>query len=157
MNRYEQLFKEYVSEMRRSMNAANKWWEKLEKRELSRTKNREKALQQIEERWPFGPASHPYVLGTYRKYFLACERLNKELEDREEQEAVESRDDEEDDWGVDEEEEDDEQDSFGDVEQPIPAWNLLIDRLSGRYDELRDFLAQMVYAPIGVDDKDNFV
>src|SRR5262245_52024710 len=70
MNRYERLFKDYVAEMRRSMNAANEWWDRLQTREIERTRIRKKAMAQLEERWPFGPASHPFVLATYRKYFL---------------------------------------------------------------------------------------
>jgi hypothetical protein len=160
MNRYEKIFNEYVSEMRRSMKAAMKWWDKLHQVETKRLGDAEDAAGAIEARWPFGAASHPIVLATYRKYFLEIELLNKEIEDLEAETDVGRLDSsDEDDWGVDDEddEEDDDPDSFGEQENPTPAWNILIDRLSGRHEDLRDFLAGMVFAPIGVDQDDNFV
>jgi hypothetical protein len=160
MNRYERIFKEYVSEMRRSMKAANKWWDKLHQVEAKRLGDPERAAAEIEARWPFGAASHPFVLATYRKYFLEIEHLNKEIEDLEAASEAEYHGSSgEEDWGVDdaEDEDDDDPDSFGEEENPTPAWNLLIDRLSGREEDLSDFLAGMVFAPIGVDQDENFI
>jgi hypothetical protein len=161
MNRYEKIFKEYVSQMRRSMKAANKWWAKLHRVETQRLGDPERAAAEIEARWPFGAASHPLVLATYRKYFLEIEHLNKEIEDLEAQshEHFDGSSSEEDrgvDDAEDEDEDEDDPDSFGEEENPTPAWNVLIDRLSGRDEELRSFLAGMVFAPIGVDQDDNF-
>jgi hypothetical protein len=159
MNRYEDLFTAYVSEMRESMRTANAWWKNLRKAE-TREVGREQAEKALDQRWPFGPASHPRILATYRKYFLACEALNRELEDRErslDEPSLEDGNDEKD-WGEEEDDDDsDESEGFGEVETPIPGWNLLIDSLNEDQEDIIDFLSQMVYAPIGLDDAEIFV
>jgi len=163
MNRYQKLFDDYVDEMRESMGTAKKWWKKLQHAETKRLGSSKEADAELRERWPFGPASHPVVLATYRKYFLSCEELNREieaLEDAEEDEEEDEDEDEEeteDSWGEEDEEEEEDEDDFGAEENPIPAWNLLIDRLVGRDDDLSDFLSGMVYAPIGLVDEDIYV
>lgn len=156
MNRYKTLFDNYVSDMRQSMHAANDWWFKLLEKETIRLGDKSYAEKEISERWPFGPASHPYVLATYRKYFLECEKLNSEIEAKEFEVEFNNLDDTTfiNSWGSEDEDEDED---FLEQENPTPAWNLLIDMLPGRHDDLADFLSLMVFAPIGLDEEDRFV
>ena len=37
------------------------------------------AARDLRRRWPVGPAAHPRILAIVRKYYLACDRLNKEI------------------------------------------------------------------------------
>src|SRR6266576_3262125 len=103
MNEYEQLFANYVAEMRDSMSRALTWWEEMIALEAARVGSIDEVLSSIRRRWPFGPASHPYIIATYRKYFLACELLNEQLRRNARQQAVTRVDSDfaSDGWGID--------------------------------------------------------
>jgi hypothetical protein len=73
---HERLFARYVKELRDAKDVAEEWWQALLDAESAKTRDRDLALREIQRRWPLGPAAHPYVIGTIRKYFLACEALN---------------------------------------------------------------------------------
>lgn len=76
--RHRKLFDQYVHDLRRAKEAAEKWWDDLVASEA--TTDRNQALESVKRRWPDGPASHPYVIGTIQKYLRACEALNQQLE-----------------------------------------------------------------------------
>jgi hypothetical protein len=87
------------------------------------------------------------VLAAYRKHYIACLDLNREIEV-----GIESRNDRraaaaaaEEDWGAD---------TAPEPEQarPVPPSVFLSDWLYGKDEDLRLFLADMVLSPIGRED-----
>jgi hypothetical protein len=156
LNDFDELFIRYVAELRGALAAAREWWAVLEERERTKFPTKAEADASLEARWPFGPTSHPWVLGVYRKYYLLTEELNarntKGLVIESERSEAES------DWG---EEDPDAADlSMDGDESPflgmrkVAPWILLIDSLLGRDDELAAALEFMVYRPVGLDAND---
>jgi len=148
VTRHEQLFEDYVTELRACMARAHAWWEELTTDEIASVGDRAAGLRRARQRWPCGPASHPRVLATYRKYFLACESLNEQLRLISPTDARVSHQEGPDDegaWGVEADE------SVAPGEYPIDGWALLFDRLYARHPELAVFLGAMVFRPIGYD------
>ena len=76
---HEKLLAEYADSLRGAKEAVDEWWEALLASETSKTKDREEAVRNIQERWPYGPAAHPRVLAVIREYYFACEALNDRL------------------------------------------------------------------------------
>jgi hypothetical protein len=76
---HQKLLEEYVDSLRSAKEAADEWWEALLASETRKTKDREQALRNVKERWPYGPAAHPRVLGFILHYYFACEALNERL------------------------------------------------------------------------------
>lgn len=156
---YQALFNRYVAELRGAKAAAEAWWAALEKAERAKCRSAKEAKARLEERWPFGPMSHPWVLGVYRKYFMLTVELNRlhqigraEPHDTDPTDA---------DWGaVDENEmgtdqhDLDPRESFEDMSYVAP-WILLVDALNGVDDKLADSMNWLVYQPIGMDQDDN--
>lgn len=135
MDEYDKLFKAYVADMRRSKKLATEWWEGLLRAESKLTGSKAAAERSLAERWPHGPASHPYVIATYRKYFLACQELyNKGI-----QELTSSGTESEEDWDESQEE----------APRLVAPRDLVLDMLHGRADDLVEFLGDLVFAPIG--------
>jgi hypothetical protein len=147
MNAYQRLFNDYISELRVAKEAALRWWTNLLARETSELGSREEAELAVGRRWPFGPPSHPYINAVYRKYFIACERLNEQYE----QGLEEPHADSEEDWGATEDDTESAED-LDDIEGPIDPPILLLEMLAGRDDDLGDFMAGCVYSPIGEED-----
>ena len=144
MNAYDELFEAYVVEMREGMSRALAWWEEILAHEIKLVGQVDEAKLRVNRRWPFGPASHPYVIAIYRKYCLACDRINEDLKSHstnhpEEVELNET------DWGTEE------QDNLGNRSGPISCWVLLIDGLRGKHNDLAEFLSGLVFSPIGTD------
>ncbi|MHC4469335.1 MAG: hypothetical protein ACYTDY_00765 [Planctomycetota bacterium] len=79
MTRREELFAEYVDALDKAKNAAEEWWKRLVEKEAAQAGDSASALARVRRRWPLGPAAHPYIIATIRKYYLACEALNEEL------------------------------------------------------------------------------
>jgi hypothetical protein len=147
---HRELFNAYIAELRVAMAAATAWWETLIARETARLGSRAAAEQEVRQRWLFGPASHPRIIAVYRKYYIACERLNDRLEAADP--AGDAGEESESDWGTDSQEPSGEaisDDEFWDDEGPIDPPILLRDALSGRADDLDDFMAFFVYSSIG--------
>jgi hypothetical protein len=71
---HKALRKQYRVEMRESMKAAQAWWTALIAKEID--ESAEAAEAEVRRRWPDGPASHPFVIGTIQKYLRLCEDLN---------------------------------------------------------------------------------
>src|SRR5688572_28644854 len=78
--RHQQLFAQYVTELSAAKVAVDRWWEVLLRSECAIDDDRKAAKKRISQRWPYGPASHPRIIAVVRRYFLACERMNQELE-----------------------------------------------------------------------------
>jgi hypothetical protein len=76
---HQKLLEEYADSLRTAKDEAEEWWEALQASEMRKTKDREHALRNVQQRWPYGPAAHPRVLAVIRKYYFACEALNDRL------------------------------------------------------------------------------
>lgn len=128
--RHDQLFDQYVQELRKAKWAAEKWWKELIASETIKIGGQKEALESIKHRWPLGPASHPYVIAILRKYWLACEKLNREIS-----------------------ESSNETDSDSDDEEPVSPIIFLCEFLmDGKHEKLAAFIAPLNYWPIGMED-----
>ena len=159
MSDYQLLFKRYLQELRDARSAAEAWWLALEKAERAKGRTAKEARTRLEERWPFGPMSHPWVLGVYRKYFMLTVELNRRHQAG--RDAPVETEPTEADWGVTDNEMDDASPSdpaagetFEDMSFVAP-WILLVDALHGVDDKLADSMNWVVYQPIGMDPDDN--
>jgi hypothetical protein len=150
MNRYRALFEQYVTELRSARSEALVWWQGLFNSEVERRGSLDAAEQSLRSRWPFGPTSHPYIIATYRKYFLACEDLNVRVEAETGVEGLPKSEPGETDWGVEEEAtpEDTANDDWAE-EWLIDPPTLLLEMLEGRDDELSQFMTFFVFPCIG--------
>jgi hypothetical protein len=145
MSRHDELFQQYVEELQENKSAAIAWWDDLLVRETARAGgDRDEALKRRERRWPFGPASHPFIIRVYRKYFLLCEELNVRIES-ERTARVQPRGEDEANWGQDERR------PTAVRESAVPGWVLLVDMLWGRHDDLAQFLEGLVFKPVATD------
>jgi hypothetical protein len=77
--RYNELRRQYIDELRSIKPEVNKWWACLVAATVARVGTELNAAAELRHRWPVGPAAHPRILSIVRKYYLACDRLNKEL------------------------------------------------------------------------------
>ena len=136
-NEYAALKKAYASELRESKQKAEDWW-----RELNAKPASEPDAPTPRDLWPMGPASHPWVIGTVRKYYFLCEELNRTILQEEEpkrtdQPTEESR------WGRKRQ-----NDETG---APVDPKVFVYDLLSGRSTkDLFEFLQLLVFVPIGL-------
>jgi hypothetical protein len=149
MGPYQTLFRQYVAELSGSKELADAWWTQMIDTESREAGSREAAEARVRERWPFGPTSHPDVIRVYRKYFLACERLNEQAA---EQAAAFVGEPTEADWGTEDtrtaEAPADPMD-IDEPEGPIGTPTFMFEFLYGRRQDLADFMAYLVFAPIG--------
>ena len=76
---HQELLEEYVDSLRAAKDAAEEWWEALLASETRKTRDREQAVLNVKQRWPYGPVAHPRVLAVIRKYYFACQALNDRL------------------------------------------------------------------------------
>jgi hypothetical protein len=76
---YEKLLSQYIEELRATKAPVNAWWSRLVAAQLAKTPNKVEAAAELTRRWPGGPATHPRVVAVVRKYFLACDRLNQQV------------------------------------------------------------------------------
>ena len=159
MTEYQTIFLRYVAELRGARAAASEWWAQIERAEVAKFRTAKQAKASLQERWPFGPMTHPWVLGVYRKYFLLTQALNeRNAASLAPPPSVPPSDA---DWGEDEPDMPDEDDpeageSFEDMDQVAP-WILLIDSLHGVDDKLADAMNWIVYQPVGMDENDNAI
>jgi len=72
------LLRQYYEELRRAKELAEAWWKELIGLEID--ESWKAALAEVRRRWPDGPASHPYVIGTIVKYAKACDAINRSLD-----------------------------------------------------------------------------
>ena len=136
---FEQLFDAYIAELRESKDLAELWWSSLNEQELRQPGSSE--TLSVRDRWPLGPASHPFVIATYRKYYFLCKALNETL--AEHPREVIRKDPSEDDWG----QRNDEPPPARQIEPKVFVLDLLA---GGRSDDLYQFMLSLVYVPIGM-------
>jgi hypothetical protein len=158
-NDFDKIFLRYVAELRGALAAAQAWWAELEQSERAKFSTEKQAAASVEARWPFGPSSHPWVLGVYRKYYLLTEELNARNQSRQEPEREQPET--EADWGEEDLEPadlglDGDESPFTGMSQVTP-WILLLDSLLGRDDDLAEALEFLVYRPVGLDENDHVV
>jgi hypothetical protein len=151
MGPYQSLFRSYVAELSEAKDLADAWWNRLVEGEAHAADSPGAGEARARERWPFGPASHPYVIRVYRKYFLACEQLNEKTVGESDGSDVEPS---EADWGTEEasHRETPGLDDPMDIEEPdgpIDSPTFLFQLLHGRRQDLADFMMFLVFAPIG--------
>ncbi len=147
--RYRALQSQYVEELRAAKVVVDLWWSAL-----TGSADVEAAPAEVRRRWPAGPGSHPRILAVVRKFFLACVRLNQEVES-----APPPSDPE---WAEPHEwvGEDDgpSEEALNEDDQPMHPVALVFDSLmtESTYD-LALFIAPLSCWPVGLDEKQNYV
>lgn len=154
MNKYEQLFNDYVLDMRAAQAIAQAWWEALRVREQRPGSAAAEIEEVLETRWPMGAVSHPAVIAAFRKWALRCQALNDAAEDEEDDDDDGAESDDED-WGSDDDE--GEVVDLAALEAPVEPRELLIEMLPGRADDLAEFLADFVFTPLGLGKDDRWI
>jgi len=76
---YKKLLDRYVEELRPATIEVNEWWTRLASETIAKVGTKVAAAAELRRRWPLGPASHPRILAIVRKYYLACDQLNREI------------------------------------------------------------------------------
>jgi hypothetical protein len=126
----------YASELRKSKQAAEDWWNQLEETHADTP-----VEPDPRDLWPMGPASHPWVIATYRKYYFLCQELNQRVE-RENRDLSQNVEAGEADWGAE-----DEEPMVTTVEPKVFVLDLLS---GGDTHDLYEFLLSLVLVPIGI-------
>lgn len=138
---HDDLLASYAAELRGAKNAAEAWWAELVAEAMPADGDAKRAEAIVRERWPFGPASHPWVIAVFRKYWLACHSLNEEnaaLADSDSEPA-----DPDEGWGEDSQS----------PTTTVPPRVFAIERLSGGdTEDLYDFILSLLFVPIGEKD-----
>jgi hypothetical protein len=75
---HKALRRQYIEELREAKKLAEEWWQNLVGAELD--ESWVAAVAEVHRRWPGGPVSHPYVIGTIVKHIRACDALNRTLD-----------------------------------------------------------------------------
>lgn len=156
MSTYQQLFNDYVVDMRAAQAVAQAWWEALRVREQRPGSAAAEIQELLETRWPMGAVSHPAVIAAFRKWALRCQALNDTAQDEEEEDADDDAESDDEDWGSDDDEDDDVVDLAA-LEAPVEPRELLIEMLPGRAEDLAEFLADFVFTPLGLDKDDRWI
>jgi hypothetical protein len=144
------LLRQYIDELRTAKPLVNAWWSRLVAAQLARTPDQVTAAAELQRRWPAGPAAHPRVLAIVRKYYLACDGLNRQLRRKLEEDSRElvphfpdgerqSQDDESDDRPVN------------------PAAFVGETLVSPDTADLAKIVAKLSYWPIGIDSTGAYV
>jgi hypothetical protein len=76
---YQNLLRDYVKELREAKEIVNEWWQALVAQTLQQAESEFAAAEELRRRWPVGPAAHPAILRVVRKYYLACDELNRQV------------------------------------------------------------------------------
>jgi hypothetical protein len=151
MNEYDRLFEAYVADLRKALEASRLWRDSLIAHEVHCGATSERASALVEARWPFGPSTHPWVLGVYHKYFLLVSKLSDSIAARVETDQAQLTNG----WGDADDEADDE--ARFDNNAPIAPWMLLVDALRGEYDEFANAMTWIIYQPVGLDENDQLI
>jgi hypothetical protein len=77
--RYRHLLDDYANELRSVKDEVTGWWENLLTQTTAKLGDRMAAETDLKRRWPVGPVAHPRILAIIRKYYFACDQLNKEI------------------------------------------------------------------------------
>jgi hypothetical protein len=81
--RHLALFEQYTRVLGEQKLEAERWFNVLIASEEEETGDRDQAIENVWERRPVGPLSHPKVTGAVRKFWLACVSLNEEVPETE--------------------------------------------------------------------------
>jgi hypothetical protein len=128
----------YAAELRKNKQAAEEWWTRLYEAYALNP-----AAPSPKDLWPMGPASHPWIIATYRKYYFLCQEFNQRVEQQsvstppsdQSREAL---------WGSDEE---------AAIVTTVEPKVFVLDMLSGgETNDLYEFLLSLVLVPIGLKD-----
>jgi hypothetical protein len=154
VTRHDILVKNYAEELRAARTLAERWWADLIAVTGQQIGSPELAERLVRNQWPDGPASHPRVLTVIRKYWLACETLNEQIE-REglprpqppEPEYVLAFDEEPDEANEEDEEEE---------REVYPHVFILEWLMTEEFDDLADFVGTLSYWPIGLNADEHY-
>jgi hypothetical protein len=159
VHKHYDLLRDYAHELQSAKAFAEKWWAYQLAATAAQSISPAAADQALRRRWPDGPASHPRVLAVVRKYWLACDALNRSYEvfgpaasDDDSSDYVLAPD--ADPYEEAAENEKDGDDHDGQVEPHVFVLEWLID---DDHEQLAEFLGSLSYWPIGVDENDQYV
>jgi len=110
---FRQLRKAYADELRESKEMAERWWQ-----DLNENSAKDPGSLKPDDLWPMGPASHPWVIATFRKFFFACVELNKRVSEQVDESNSNFRGEQ--DWG-----QEDTESSVGTIDPKIFAYEML--------------------------------
>jgi hypothetical protein len=74
------LFDDYLRDLGEARQHANGWIQSIIDKEEDRTGDRQEAIRIVSERRPVGAVAHGVVIATVRRYWLACDALNREAD-----------------------------------------------------------------------------
>jgi hypothetical protein len=135
---YKDLKNAYVAELRAVRKKSLAWWQ-----DLNRDFDLNPGEFKLTHLWPMGPASHPWVIATVRKYYFLCDQLNKKILAAEKEKSDEEGTSIELSWGRDERPKD--------IGAPIDPKVFVYDLLSGsKTQDVYEFVQSLVYVPIGI-------
>ncbi len=80
---HQRLFEDYVKDLRQAKQWTEGWWQALIQTEMLRTPDYDFAIEKVKRRWPLGPTPTKKIITVVRKYWLACDRLNKQVQPHE--------------------------------------------------------------------------
>jgi hypothetical protein len=154
LNRYQILFGQYVEELSRAEAVTARWWQRLLDAESARGATPQQAEECVRLRWPVGRAGHPLVLAVYRKFYIACERINEIVGAAYARKIKEAAARGEGDWGAENLEAESATETWDDwgPEWEIDPPRFLVEMLFGRRDDLAELMTRMVFSPIGEED-----
>lgn len=138
MRQHDELFEAYVAALREAKQSAETWWDELLDEQSKAAEDSRSAEETVRKRWPFGPASHPWVIAVFREYYLRCEELNNEAEAAALEDA--GGPSSEGNWGSEGEH----------TQTTIPPRVLVIEQLANdETEDLYDFVLNVRFVPIG--------
>jgi hypothetical protein len=154
VTQHDELFEQYINELRAVKVLAERWWVSMLESEERVTGDVGAALKAVKERWPSGPASHPRVIAVIRKFFLACEALNRAIAARTEKaETITAESVLPHTIAVGVMEEVGRPDEEFEEDGEIQPGHLLAGRLlSSQTEDLAEFVVRLRYWPIGEDE-----
>jgi len=130
----EQLLQSYAAEMRDSKYGAERWWARLDEAYAAGALS-----AKPQDLWPMGPASHPWVIATYRKYFFECLKHNETVRKRGMHVPPHAP---EQDWGIE---------RAAERAETVEPKTFVLDLLSGGdTNDLYQFLLSLAFVPIGL-------
>ena len=143
MSRYDKLFADYMAELREAHDFAQTWWKNLLALAAPGERDPEAAEAMVRPLWPAGPVSHPRVIAVYRTYHLLIEQMNQPIV-----EAIYAKQDNplhEEDWGA----------QAPDGEGVQEPYYILVERAQLIDKSLGEFIAGLLFVPVGTDDEGN--
>ena len=74
---HRELSDRYVRDMRQAMRGADAWWHAMVTTQMQGGLDRSAAERAVRRRYPIGRCVNRGVIATLRRYWLACEEINK--------------------------------------------------------------------------------